>query len=116
MREVFFASAVYIEVKGEVTIFPCMCVRDGEKVQVVKRTSQQREDKSGDQLTWLLTALTNLWSQTVQERQVELEEVYTYSGEQARPFPWGDSSRFELYQGLRLINKLLEKELITKTE
>lgn len=27
-----------------------------------------------------------------------------------------DSSQFELYQGLRLINMVLEKELITKAE
>lgn len=27
-----------------------------------------------------------------------------------------DSSQFELYQGLRLINRVLEKELITKAE
>lgn len=27
-----------------------------------------------------------------------------------------DSSQFELYQGVRLINKVLEKELITKAE
>lgn len=47
--------------------------------------------------------------------QVE-EEVFIDSPQQTRPKPWRDLSQFELYQGLRLINTLLEKELITKAE
>lgn len=92
--------------------FVRVCVREQKRSNGTEKQGNKREDKSGDQLTWLLTGLTNLWRQTVQERQVELKEVYTPT----RPRPRGDSFGFELYQGLHLINKLLEKELITKAE
>lgn len=43
-------------------------------------------------------------------------EVFIDSPEQAKAKPWRDLAQFELYQGLRLINTLSEKELITKAE
>lgn len=62
-----------------------MCVWEQQRSSGKEKQVSKREDKSGDQLTWLLAGLTNSWRQTVQERQVELEEVYTDSSEQARP-------------------------------
>lgn len=41
---------------------------------------------------------------------------FHWLSEQAKPKPRRDLAQFELYQGLRLINTLLEKELITKAE
>lgn len=53
---------------------------------------------------------------TGRERDAGGGRKFSLTPEQAEQKPWRDLSQFELYQGLRLINTLSEKELITKAE
>lgn len=104
-------------VSGERQI-PLICARVHRCSGIAERSARARRgaERQKPPPRFLLIYERKL-TQSEGERCRWREEVFIDSPEPGPSRrPWRDLAQFELYQGLRLINTLSEKELITKAE
>lgn len=86
------------------------------RIALPRGQTKQTTNEQGPQPSRFLLIYERKPTERAGERCRWREEVFIDSPEQAKAKPRRVLSQFELYQGLRLINTLSEKELITKAE